>query len=1617
MDHSQLEQMQRALERMMEAAGGSAALQGRNRVRKEIQQILEKVSRMDDDADQYQGLQELCNQLNMATEETLMAIRPDQFVPPIIACLGKSYNIELMLVAARSLTYMIDAIPMTAMSIVSGSGLGLLMERLRGIIDIEVTEQCLMCADKLVRGGVAHLILAAGGVEAMLSFVDFFGLSVQRRAWASVAEMCRKVDGRSFPHVQSSMPLIRQNLRHEDSKIAESALLTFLRIIKGLSDASEQCSDAFGDAGEVLLEIVDKGPGDSSSFSAALQGIAAGAKASPAIVQQLVELGAISSLVTVIGPQMQSASNTGTYSSTLGGGDSSPLSSTSRTGLEGSPPSSTPPRLVQLEGTGSAVKKTLSADAYREVVLALVHFLPAVREGYMRYFHLSSTRMQASKGHPFLPMRNESVGEGLDSAERQRSSSSAGGGAQDTAADAPEDEEEEVVDDDDEADEADEQEGEEEDHEEGEEGDEEDGEEDETKDLQEQAKALAESGAVKIESNAARHGQNMQGRHSCDGCGEGQLLASNWYRCNQCPDFDLCAACFVAHGADHAKDTAQQPGSTGAHSFTFMEALSPPMWTPAGRSSSVVSTAANPPNVSCPLLKVLEEAPYLLQRTVEALPAVVQLGLDTESSRLRTLCLAFVARALAIASPDDLRTALQDAPLCQWIVTILGHTEIVTLVHAVYIAKQLMVKLNDIYKDLFQREGVVNGLLNLKISYGGIHTAEDLTPQLLAKLCTGDAGWRTVVGAEAAGIVAQFEGAKDDARSVRLQAIATNLQQGAVKTAFADLAVALHDATTFELINTTLFKDLRTALQSAESPVAALMDLVAALDIPDDSATDGSTHNFVKLVRHLQAAVSQFENFQPPSFQHFTGVHSRLRVQIAPHTPESLEKGGGSSSKPSSPVTSSPTARTPATEGQSAVVSIEPLANIGGVIEFVQQNLLPKAVRRPPTAERAEADEVEDVLPPSDSTAADAPRRTAASRSATASQDVYIRFGRYHVPSSMTLLQVMQRFAKRKETSQSSSSSSASSQELITLYYSTVPFARDVSSVDSLTKVGGANGSEPVRLLSVIDDAPMTEGCAAIKQFVYNKFEHSHAFLTPALQNVLALLGALYSIVTYWDSVALWLKLNGVRVKPTPAVPPIALSEFQNTKLGNKAMRHCAQPLLAGQHSTVWAVNLALDCNFIFSLSTRRFLFDVTYVGTLRSLVRVQEYLTEMGQAPSDRRVLRLTRQKKRVWRDRPLDCAKEVFRHQPGQGSVAYEFEFYNEEGSGLGPTLEFYTLVGESLRLKELGLWRPEDEVATDKYFIGSNGCYPNPTSTASSSSTASSVSELFGLIGRFLARSLLDRRIPNLRLARPLVKLLRGDPMTYDLLGELNRDLLKTLNTIIVSCHAKSETVGSSTVEELVQAHLVHKLGSIEELGLNFVAPGATVVELIPNGAETDVTAGNAMRYVRGVAEHLLKTGIESQVLALRQGFHDLIPLQALQLLTVEEIQRLLDGHSSPVTLEELDANCAADHGYTMSSAPVRYLLETVAEMTPLMQRKFFQFLTGTPYLPVGGLVNLRPKFTIVRKTLTEKNQQEQDHLPSAMTCQNYLKLPAYESKAQLQAKLLQAIEEGGGVFGFT
>ena len=88
-------------------------------------------------------------------------------------------------------------------------------------------------------------------------------------------------------------------------------------------------------------------------------------------------------------------------------------------------------------------------------------------------------------------------------------------------------------------------------------------------------------------------------------------------------------------------------------------------------------------------------------------------------------------------------------------------------------------------------------------------------------------------------------------------------------------------------------------------------------------------------------------------------------------------------------------------------------------------------------------------------------------------------------------------------------------------------------------------------------------------------------------------------------------------------------------------------------------------------------------------------------------------------------------------------EIEYTGEEGTGHGPTMEFYTKIAEAMKGEKDGyLWRSG---------VPNNSLYPKAINNKDiSAADAKRISELFRLAGTFVAKSIVDDRLIDLPLS---------------------------------------------------------------------------------------------------------------------------------------------------------------------------------------------------------------------------------------------------------------------------
>ncbi|XP_030211595.1 E3 ubiquitin-protein ligase HECTD1 isoform X1 [Gadus morhua] len=566
--------------------------------------------------------------------------------------------------------------------------------------------------------------------------------------------------------------------------------------------------------------------------------------------------------------------------------------------------------------------------------------------------------------------------------------------------------------------------------------------------------------------------------------------------------------------------------------------------------------------------------------------------------------------------------------------------------------------------------------------------------------------------------------------------------------------------------------------------------------------------------------------------------------------------------------------------------------------------------------------------------------------------------------------------------------------------------------------------------------------------------------------------------------------------------------EFTSKKVTTKILQQIEEPLaLASGALPDWCEQLTSKCPFLIPFETRQLYFTCTAFGASRAIVWLQNRreatmersrppATVRRDDPAEFRVGRLKHERVKVPRgDAMMAWAESVMQIHADRKSVL-EVEFLGEEGTGLGPTLEFYALVAAEFQRTSLGMWLCDDDFPDDQsrqvdlgggrkppgyYVQRSCGLFPAPF--PQDSEEVEPISKLFHFLGVFLAKCIQDNRLVDLPVSQPFFRLLcMGDIkstmskllhhahypdgqseastedsqetyslgsededsksefildppkpkppawyhgiLTWDHFQLVNPHRARFLREVKELCVRRRHIVSSKTLSEddkntrLQDLMLRNPLGSgpplsIDDLGLNFQfcpsskVHGFSAVDLKPNGDDEMVTMENAEEYVELMFDFCMHTGIQKQMEAFREGFNRVFPMEKMSSFSHNEVQMILCGNQSPTwTSDDIVNYTEPKLGYTRESPGFVRFVQVLCGMSSDERKAFLQFTTGCSTLPPGGLANLHPRLTIVRKV-----DATDSSYPSVNTCVHYLKLPEYSSEVIMRERLLAATMEKG------
>ena len=391
------------------------------------------------------------------------------------------------------------------------------------------------------------------------------------------------------------------------------------------------------------------------------------------------------------------------------------------------------------------------------------------------------------------------------------------------------------------------------------------------------------------------------------------------------------------------------------------------------------------------------------------------------------------------------------------------------------------------------------------------------------------------------------------------------------------------------------------------------------------------------------------------------------------------------------------------------------------------------------------------------------------------------------------------------------------------------------------------------------------------------------------------------------------------------------------------------------KHKTAELMETFCNNPYLLSFDTRVLYFKIAAFASFgefhRSIHFLTQYLRKKHTTIPDSAVAKLPKEKCKIDRRTLLQSCVNLFT-TPGRVKQKnfLEIQYCNEEGTGLGPTLEFYYLCSKEFRhLKNF--WRETED----------NSLFPLPYALSIESHGEENVLKYFETLGALISRAISDDRLTDLPFSSVFWDACIGKPMTFKHISKLDSVVGKSINELREYSLRRKKIIDNPDIEEEIKQRQLSNCRmkndvSVEDLCLYFVIPG-TDLDLKENGKDIIVTDDNLEEYLDLLLDQMLGKTIRKQVKAFRKGFGR--SMEYLQILRSEEIELIVCGNNDDDkewTIPNLKEHIIPAHGYHETSSLYLNLLDYMASLNHKMRRQFLTFVTGSPRLPLGGKNNI-------------------------------------------------------------
>jgi hypothetical protein len=455
---------------------------------------------------------------------------------------------------------------------------------------------------------------------------------------------------------------------------------------------------------------------------------------------------------------------------------------------------------------------------------------------------------------------------------------------------------------------------------------------------------------------------------------------------------------------------------------------------------------------------------------------------------------------------------------------------------------------------------------------------------------------------------------------------------------------------------------------------------------------------------------------------------------------------------------------------------------------------------------------------------------------------------------------------------------------------------------------------------------------------------------------------------------------------------------MENKKITSLIQKQCKDIYSISTSSTpIWCKNFCESMPFICAFNSRYLLFKTTSFETNKSLYNLFLYMRNfLGEKIDETSMSNLIGKKNRVTvqRSKIIDSALSLMNSKFCSIEGFLDFEFKEEVGTGLGPTQEFFSLFYTELKtIKDL--W----------FNTTDSSLFPIPLGI--NATNKESKCDTFKLLGYIIARAIYDDRLIDFPLSTTFWDIVLDRQVSISNLFKLEKNIFGFYNDLVQKIYA-NDTRSDAILY-------------LESLGITFIIPGYKDVELKEKGDEITLDCNNYNEYLVLMLDRMVGSGIKPLAKAFKAGFNKVFPIENMKVFSSREIEEiLLTSFEETWTEELLDSYINTNHGIAKSSNIYKYFVKYMISLDNKKRRDFLTFVTGCPRLPLGGIKNLTPKITIVKK-LQEKSieaeSNQDNYLPSVMTCYNFIKIPEYSTYDILAKNFDKAITDGNFAFNLS